>query len=71
MFFPSLVVYQDVIKDDQKILLQLISENMVHAILEGCRCIGQPEGHDQKLEMPKVSPESCPAFEPKSTLKRE
>jgi hypothetical protein len=57
--FPSLVVYQDVIKEDQKILPQLISENMVHARLEGCWCVGQPKGHDQKLEMPKVEPESC------------
>jgi hypothetical protein len=48
-------MYKDVIEKDQEIRLQLSPENVVHARLKGCWDVGQPEGHDQEIRMPKVA----------------
>jgi hypothetical protein len=52
------VVYNNIIKEHQQEFLQLLIENVVHAILECRWCIGQSKWHDEELIISIVAPES-------------
>jgi len=42
-------VDEEVVHEGEESKVDHIMENMVHHILEGCRGVGQPKGHDQEL----------------------
>ena len=50
---------QDIIQVYQHKCIQLLSEYLIHEMLECCRCICDPERHYYKFEMASLRPKRC------------
>ena len=48
---------QDIVKVDDNIDVEQVSEDALHEPLEGCQGIAESKGHDQHLKESEVGPE--------------
>ena len=51
MFSLVLAVNEDVVEEHHYEVVQQRAEDALHQVHEGCRCVGQPEGQHQELEV--------------------
>jgi hypothetical protein len=50
---------EDVVEEDYYKVVEVWAEDVVHGTLEGCRCVGESEGHDLELVVAISCHECC------------